>query len=184
MSSSQLSEKRQINKIRRALLSLASLKAGKFGKAIASVLLSRGTLSESVAAIFTGLPVLNSRAVISALLSSGLIYIVGERQLQMRNRRRYVEIIFGTESVSINRTLCDTLSSAITLIHSLTRVLEVEQLIYYCKYDKMLFLEREVEDMNYNCPVCGEPLTPIVIDLNSLENYLERIKKAFSKLAF
>jgi len=184
LSSSQTSEKRQINKMRRALLTLAQLRAGKFGKAIASILLSRGTLSESTAAIYTGLPVLNSRAVISALLSSGLLYVVGERQLQMRNRRRYVEIIFGAESVSINRAINDILSNAITLMYNLAKTLEIEQIVYYCKYDKILFLEREIEEYNYNCPICGEPLTPIIVDIDLLEKYLEEVKKRFSRLTF
>ncbi|MCR8433181.1 MAG: hypothetical protein QXH55_03160 [Candidatus Korarchaeota archaeon] len=183
-SSQQASILRRINRLRRFFLTLAELKAGSFGKAIAAVLLSRGSLSESSSTIYTGLPVLNARAVVSALTNGGLLYIVGEKPLQMRDRRQYVEVIFGTEPVQIDRTVSGLISSIIALLHSLAEVCEIESILHYCKQDKILFLEREVETYGYCCPICGNPLNPITVNPLALDRYLNEIRSAFIKRSF
>lgn len=147
-----------------------------------ALLLSRGTISESVAATLTGLSVLNSRAVISALLSAGLLHIVGEKQLRMKNRRRYVEVIFGIDPIAATRVLRDILSNTISLIKSVLSTIESEQFAYYCEKDIAIFFETEVESIDYRCPVCGEPLSPIWINIEKINDLIIKLREEFRKI--
>ncbi len=146
-----------------------------------ALLLSKGSISESAAAALTGLSVLNSRAVISALMSSGLLHIVGEKQLRMKNRRRYVEVIFGIDPVAANRVLRDILSNAISLMKSVFDTIEIEQFAYYCEKDKALFFEAELESTDYRCPICGDPLSPIWINIEKLNIFIEALREEFKR---
>lgn len=147
-----------------------------------ALLLSRGTISESVAATLTGLSVLNSRAVISSLLSLGLLHIVGEKQLRMKNRRRYVEVIFGIDPIAATRVLRDILSNTISLMKSVIDTIESEQFAYYCEKDKAIFFETEIELTEYCCPICGEPLSPIWINIEKINSLITRLREEFKKI--
>ena len=163
--SEDISQIRSKNKLRRLFLLLAYLKARNYGKSIMALLLSRGRISESSAASLTGLSLLNSRAVISSLLSSGLLHIVGEKQLRMKNRRRYIEIIFSVDEVAAQRVLRELLSNVLSLMKAIYDHAEIEQMAYYCKKDVALFFETEIDTTEYKCPICGETLEPIWINM-------------------
>ena len=147
-----------------------------------SLLLSQGRISESSTASLTGLSLLNSRAVISSLLSLGLLHIVGERQLRMKNRRRYVEIIFGVDPTAAIRVLRELLSSLISLLKTIHETLEFEHLVYYCPKDIAIFLESEVDTVDYKCPICGEPLEPIWINVDGIGSFIDKVKEEFKKV--
>ena len=174
--------KRHKNRLRRLFLFLSYLKTSNYGKAIIALLLARGSISETSAASLTGLSVLNSRAIISALLSSGLLHIVGERQLQMKNRRRYVEIIFGIDPVSANRVLRDILFNTLSLMNSILDSLRSDQFLYLCEKDKVLFFEHEVEQIEYRCPICGESLTPVLADIDKIIEFINTVKEEFRRI--
>jgi len=180
--SEDISEVRSKNKLRRLFLLLAYLRARNYGKSIMSLLLSRGKISESSAASLTGLSLLNSRAVISSLLSSGLLHIAGEKQLRMKNRRRYVEIIFSVDEVAAQRVLRELLSNILSLMKSVFEHIEIDQIVYYCERDISLFSEPEVGPNEYRCPICGEPLEPIWVNIDKLSEYIEKIKEEFKSI--
>ena len=178
------SKERALNKIRRALLLLGYLNAGLQGKAIISLLLSRGSLSESMASALSGLPILSGRAIISALSRSGVIHVIGEKQLQMKHRRRYIEMIYSVDQVAAGRTFRDMLSNVLSLLMSIENALATDQLLYLCEKDYALFSEAEVERLGYRCPICGEPLTPIMVNMTALHDFIEKIKHEFKKIVF
>ena len=178
-----LTSERAKNRLRRTFLYLSYAKARNYGKSIMALMLSRGAISESAATALTGLSILNTRAVISVLLSSGLIHVIGERQLRMKNRRRYVEMIFGIDPVAASRVLRDTLFNTYMLLKNVHDAVEPEQFAYLCEKDRVLFLESEINTTNYSCPLCGEPLTPIWIDLGKLRAVMEKIQREFRKVA-
>lgn len=177
-------EYRTKNKIRRALLLLGQLNAGLQGKSIISLLISRGALSESMASALSGLPILNGRAIISALSRSGVIHVIGEKQLQMKHKRRYIEMIYSVDPVAAGRAFRDMLSNILSLLMSIEKALETDQLLYFCENDYALFSESEVERLEYRCPICGEPLTPIMVNMSALHEFIEKIKSEFKRIVF
>ena len=179
--SEDISKIRSQNRLRRLFLLLAYLKAKNYGKSIMALLLSRGRISESSVAALTGMSLLNSRAVISSLLSLGLLHIVGEKQLRMKNRRRYVEIIFGIDPTAAGRVLREILANILGLLKSIYDIVSMEQLVYYCPKDIAIFLESDVDMIEYRCPICGEPLEPVWISVDKIDEFIEKIKGEFRK---
>ncbi len=179
--SEDISKTRIENRLRRLFLLLAYLKAKNYGKSIMALLLSRGKISESSIASLTGMSLLNSRAVISSLLSFGLIHIVGEKQLRMKNRRRYVEIIFGVDPTAAGRVLREILANALSLLRSVYDAISMEQLVYYCPKDIAIFMESDIDMLEYKCPICGEPLEPVWVSVDKIDEFIEKMKKEFKK---